>query len=1051
VAYLALAPGKAHDREKLCALLWPESAQAQAHASLRQALLTVRRVLAPCSRTALCTTGSVVALDALQVRVDVAAVERYIAEDTLETLERTLALCAGPLMDGFISGESPFDEWLAFERVRVQGVITTALEKLADMQTKAGLLEQATRTALHSLHLDPLQEPTHRALMRLFARRGRRAEALQQFEICSTTLLRELGVEPAEETLRLHRDILRNGVSPAETAVHIAARAQPRFPVVGRERERRQLDGALEEAWAGAGTLVVLHGDAGVGKTRLLEEARSRAEERGASVACGRCFESEQVLPFSLWADLLGAEGPRLREAIDHALPRAARAELARILPITLEAGEASTAVSKDERVLFEAVGRVLDYLAERAPLLVLLEDLQFADAMSLRLLSYVVRRRPPGSRIGWMATVRAEQVAEAAFLQTILQEIQREAPLIEMDVPPLSREDTGTLIRLLSPSAPEGSEHTVFELMWAVSEGNPLVVFEALRDREQAAISPDVTRLPVPLRVRKIIAEHVAQLDSRCQETLAAAAVIGRRFDSALLQRARGLTDGESSVVLEELVRKRFLQASGDGFYFTHDRIREVVYESLLSPRRRMVHGAVARALEALNSTRIDDVCGTIGYHFARAGEAEASIRHLMRFAERASKNHGVEEAFAALGEAGRQLPGLPASQREALAVAIALGRAECLVFLGRVVEIEPLLAPHRHTIDRLEVPELSVAFHGMAVVAHRSLGDQRGVDEHEARLLAVAERNDAARPAGIALSLLGVDAMFAGHYQSGIERSLAAVARLDGGDDLESAGFAWIHLAGNYLGAGECWKALDAASRAVAIGERGDVARVQSLGLATVALLRGGAMGEMEAATAACRRAIALATDPYFQWWSHYAHVRVRAWDVLYVSLAPLFDADFQASVAVMEEVARTPRESPLGTWAATARVALAEAYLARRDADRARANALSALEALGTDANPLAIAGAQRAAGFAELSLGNLGRAASWFDEARRFAEPITPLETAAAVTGRGMVAAAQRDLVAAGALYGEAHRMYAALRLPFWTGTVARLAAEHAITI
>jgi tetratricopeptide (TPR) repeat protein len=651
------------------------------------------------------------------------------------------------------------------------------------------------------------------------------------------------------------------------------------------------------------------------------------------------------------------------------------------------------------------------------------------------------------------MATVRAEQRAEAAFLQTILHEVEREGCLVEMDVPPLSREDTRTLIRSLAPSAPEGSEHTVLELVWTVSEGNPLVVLEALRDREQFPVSPDVARLPVPLRVRKIIAEHVARLDSRCQETLAAAAVIGRRFDFALLQRARGSTAGESSAVLEELVRKCFLQASGNAFYFTHDRIREVVYESLLSPRRRIVHGAVARALEELHSTRIDEVCGTIGYHFARAGEAEASIRHLMRFAERASKHHGLEEAFAALGEARRQVPDLPASQREAIAVGIAIGRAQCLLFLGRVAEIEPVLAPHRETVDRLDLPALVAPFHAMAAFAHVSLGDRRKANEHETSLLALLERSDDAQPAGIALSLLGFDAMVAGRYRSGIERALEAVAKLDEDGDPESAGFAWVHLAGNYLGAGECWKALDAASRAIVIGERHDVARVQSLGLLTVALLRVCAIGETEVGIAACRRAIALAPDPYVQWWSHYAHVRVCAWDFLVLngSLARPFDAAFEASITVMEEVARSSRDSPLGPWAGTARLALAEAHLAKGDAASARIDALSAVDALGPGADPLAVSGARRAAGYAELSLGNFDRAAIWFDEARRFAEPITPLETAAAVMGRGLVAIAQRDHVTARGLFKEAHRMYAALRLPFWTGTVERLAGEHAVTI
>ena len=163
-----------------------------------------------------------------------------------------------------------------------------------------------------------------------------------------------------------------------------------------------------------------------------------------------------------------------------------------------------------------------------------------------------------------------------------------------------------------------------------------------------------------------------------------------------------------------------------------------------------------------------------------------------------------------------------------------------------------------------------------------------------------------------------------------------------------------------------------------------------------------------------------------------------------------APL-DPDFEASVAVVEELARTLREEQLGPWAGAARVALAEAHLARGDAEKARADALLAVEVLGTDSDPFAIAGALRALGYAELALGNFDGAATACDRARRFAEPIMPTETAAAVTGLGMVAAARRDLIAAGSYFREAYRMYEALRLPFWTATITKIAAGNEITI
>ena len=206
LAYLALAPGGLRDREKTQVLLWPESGKLQAQASLRQALLMVRKVLSPHAVRPVHGSTTLL-LDASRVRVDVAAVERRIAEGTQASLECLPSMCAGPLLDGFAIGEAAFEQWVDFERVRLQERIVGALEKLADFQVKAGRVDEAIETALHSLRLEPLQERTHRALMRLYAMHGRRAEAVQQYEACAVMLRRELGVEPEEQTKRLQREL----------------------------------------------------------------------------------------------------------------------------------------------------------------------------------------------------------------------------------------------------------------------------------------------------------------------------------------------------------------------------------------------------------------------------------------------------------------------------------------------------------------------------------------------------------------------------------------------------------------------------------------------------------------------------------------------------------------------------------------------------------------------------------------------------------------------------------------------------------------------------
>jgi DNA-binding SARP family transcriptional activator len=578
LAYLALHPGQAHDREKIQGLLWPDAPPRQAQASLRQTLFSLRKNLPGTSGAALLTTATTVALDASHLRVDVGILERHVGGVTREALEGVASLYAGHLLEAFVIDEAPFDQWIDNERSRLREVALGTLERLVDLQAAVGEPEKAIQTALQSLRLDPLRESTHRALMHLYAASGRRGAAVQQYRSLVSALARELGVEPDSQTRRLHDDILRvdssagGAPTPASSPRPAPLDALPRSgaapalprPLVGRDGEMTRIHRALDDAWSGAGKLSLLSGDAGVGKTRILEEAATHALRRGGLVLRGRCFESEGVLPFAVWGDLLR--------------------------------GDPSLAI-QDPRALFDAVAGALTLLAREAPLLVVIDDLQWSDAMSLRLLSFLLRRLGPSPPVCFMAAVRAEELAVAPFLQTVLQELEREQRFLPIEVAPLTRADCKALVQGLAQSSAAVDAASVFEPIWAISEGNPLVIVETVRDLEARALPAGVGPLPVPARIREIIQRHLAPLDAIAQEALATAAVIGREFDFALLHAACACSPRELATTLEELVRKRILTGTGDAFYFTHDRVREVVHESLSPQRRKVLLAAVAHA----------------------------------------------------------------------------------------------------------------------------------------------------------------------------------------------------------------------------------------------------------------------------------------------------------------------------------------------------------------------------------------------------------------------------------------------------------------------
>src|SRR5437867_2081469 len=320
LAFLALPPGRSHPREKLASLLWGGMREPQARRGLRQSLFTLRKAV-DAEPTALLIDGDTIALNPTSVDVDVVEFERHVAEGTPAALERAATLYRGELLEGLALQEAPFEEWLLAERERLRELVLEALAKLLRHQRTTEATEAALRTGLRLLALDPLQEPVHRTVMRLYVQLGRRPSALRQYQICIGVLQRELSMEPETTTKQLYQEILRQRPSHAVADVESPATAQavpaeapasddtlPReLPLVGRATEIGRLREVLNRAWEGHGQVAALIGEAGVGKSRLLAELAAEAVALGGRVLVGRCYEAEPILPFAAWVDALRA------------------------------------------------------------------------------------------------------------------------------------------------------------------------------------------------------------------------------------------------------------------------------------------------------------------------------------------------------------------------------------------------------------------------------------------------------------------------------------------------------------------------------------------------------------------------------------------------------------------------------------------------------------------------------------------------------------------------------------------------------------------------
>jgi DNA-binding SARP family transcriptional activator len=767
LAYLALLPGRRVPRETLIGILWDETEPPAARNSLRQLLFSLRRTLREAARDVLVVKGDVIGLDEA-VEVDVGAFERGVADASPAAVAAAVDLYRGELLEGLTLDEPVFEDWLGAERDRLRGLLRGALGRLATHQARAGNADAAIEWAQRLLADDPLDEAVHRLLMRLHAEHGRQAAALRQYQACLEVLRRELGVQPDEETRALYRRLLaeRRAGPPGRSAV--SAFASDPTPLIGRERERAALHAALDAAWGGEAQIVAIEGDAGIGKSRLLRELAAEAERRGGRVIVGTCHEAERILPFHPWAAAI--RHGRLLEASEEAraLPPALRLELAALFP-ELEPGGAPPRPKEEAALqLLEAVSRLLLGVARERMLVVLIEDLHWSDAMSVRLLSFL-SRRIAGARLLIAFTARDEDTADVPLLRALLVRLDREGRLRRLALSPLGRAETEALVRTLVSSAFDPPVLAgLGDSAWTASEGNPFVAVEVVQTwREGPADGPS---LALPRRVHELIAARLDGLSAPAQEMTSLAAVMDEDVDFALLAHASGLSEAPAAETLEELVRRRILHGVGERFAFVHDRIRGVAAQRLLPPRLRLLHRRIAESMEALYPEDVTSRATALGHHYRAAEVWDRALVHLRRagalaFARGAHREAGssFELAIAAL----ERLPDTEETRR--LGVDLRVDLRHSLLPLAEFDK----LGVHLHAAERLatELGDRARLGRVLAFLGNHYwwLGDLARGEDYCRRALAIAREDGDMAAAALAAMYLGLVSYGQGQYAEG------------------------------------------------------------------------------------------------------------------------------------------------------------------------------------------------------------------------------------------------------------------------------------------
>jgi predicted ATPase len=516
--------------------------------------------------------------------------------------------------------------------------------------------------------------------MRAHFAAGERGQALETYAVCRTALADELSVEPEPGTealaarIRSQSDAIQPPALRADTPVSYLENL-----FAGRTTEHQTLVAHYGLAAEGQPQVVILRGEAGIGKTRLAREFLAWANTQGTEVLQGSAFESGSHMPFQplvealrLWLDREPAPKDLLGEAwlslLSQLLP-----ELRDRYP---ELPSEHLGAKSDRTKLFESVVRLTMALADRVPLVLLVDDMQWADSATLDLLQYAIRQwREGATRLMLLVSLRSEalspmaQPSQAGLIEW-LEYVRRELAPVHLELGPLSEPDTVQMVlSILSPPAADFAE-------WVFNEtgGQPFYLMETLKDLlERGALHPmrqaegtwafeidaehDLGKaVRVPSTVRAVIRSRLNRLSPNAFSLLAVGSVLDQRITFERLCAISHITEDAGLPALDELVSSRLLlEAIGPGiasaYVFANDMVRDVVYTEAGDARRRLFH---RRALEVLEAAH--DSEAVLAHHALASGLAEAAFRHSLAAGQEALRLVAVSDAIVHF-EKARQL----------------------------------------------------------------------------------------------------------------------------------------------------------------------------------------------------------------------------------------------------------------------------------------------------------------------------------------------------------------------------------------------------------
>ena len=916
LAHLALNRSRAVTRERLIAALWGEDAPATHSQALNVVLSKLRRALGAGvienagERAVQLLTDAQVDFDEAQPALEAAFAARDRSDwpAVVEAAARVAELADAGLLPGY---EAP---WLEEPRRRLEDLGLQARELRGDAGLAVGGAElaHAERAAQELVERAPFRESGYLLLMRVREAQGNVVEALRVHDKLRTLLRDELGVAPGPQVqAEFDRMLKAENAAPAPAPTPTPARTPQPTPIaddahaffatrsgapfVGRRNELERLQRHFELAAEGRRQLVLLEGEPGIGKTRLALQFMAECEAAGALALYGRC-DAETLTPYQPFVEVLRRYVAR--SSPDRLAPW--KAELGRVVP-ELASGDTRPPEAAERYRLFDAASEVLAELARSQPVVLVLDDLHWADTPTLLMLRQIVRSAD-ASPVLIVASFRDTERPTA--LVDMLVQLRREHFFERIELRGLDEADA---TRMIEEFGPHGMPEHVNRALWEETKGNPFFLEEMVRHLGAGPPRAEGSNgapwpLELPEGVREVIGRRLATLSERTSQVLTTAAVIGREFRIELLEAVGPHDEDELDEVVEESVNAHVI-AEVPGVYgrcsFTHSLIRQTLYEGLTETRRARLHLRVGEALERME-TGDEPPLAELAHHFVLAPPqrgAPKAVEYAERAAERAMSVLAYEEAARLYEVALRALDQAPTDQERRCELLLACGNAQTKAGEGNAAH-----ATYREAADvarALESPRLlaqAALGYGTAWQMAGGVVDDTLVQMLEEALAAVGGDDPALRAR--LLARLAIELSFSDQRERRAELSGEAVDIARRVGDTSGLGFALVARHWSLWGPTNVQERLEAANDLLSLAERSGDERLAMQGhrWRMIDLLE---LGDMDA--------VDIEIDAYAQ----SAARRKRLSDELYVqiyrAMRLLFAGDYEQAEAAGLEAAR------------------------------------------------------------------------------------------------------------------------------------------------